>query len=1151
MKKMNLIRHCENDVWRKTLKVMKLTVFLFFIAIMGVSASGFGQNSSITLKMENSRLQDVLKEIKATSGYTFVYNDRVINDVIVPKIDVKDDKIETVLDECLKSTGLTYLIKDNVVVIKKSVEQKKSNSINVQQPKTIKFTGKVVDEDGEPVPSAAVIIKGTVKGAATDINGEFSFEVPVGEYQFLVASSVGLVTQEIEIAGKTEFHFVLHTDMSGLDEVVVVGYGKVDKRDLTGTVSTVKSEELALVKTQSVESALAGQVAGLHVAVASGQPGKGSVVHIRGLSQIKGDNQPLYVVDGVPIIVNPAFGTGANPQNISSRENPLLAINPENVERIDVLKDASAAAIYGSRAANGVVLITTKRGSKNQKPSVRFSTNAVIQNPVNTHDYLNAEEYIAAAKAQATVTLDNSPYPPFYWPFLYKTENAIINDPDYFGNADMDWQDEIINKNALWTQYNLSVSGGTDKTNYMMSASISDQEGVLTGNEFKRYSFSSNIDSEVTERLKLGASINYNHSTNNTSGITSLNSGGFRPDIPIFNEDGSKGSFFNAAQDVDVINPVEGIGKANNKTIAKNLFGSIYADFKILDGLNFKSQLNVSVGDATVRNFNPSFNRAFAARQWAEPGATLNSNNNNSWTTSFENTLNFNKTINDVHKVNSVIGVSWDRSRYDLEGHRLRIFPDDEQLINQNSASIIENHVSDHFENGLNSLFGRINYVYDSRYMATFTARRDGSTKFGSDNQFGFFPSGALAWNVHNESFMNDIESLDKLKLRASWGRTGSDNLPAFSYLAYYQAGNLYNGVNAIGVTGVPNSKIKWETTDQLDLGLEFSLFNYRINAEIVYFEKNTSDIILYVPIPFETGSTHWSDNVADVSNKGWEFVVNGDVLRGEFTWNSAFNISFIDNKVESMNGGATETFGSRGIVEGEPIGVITGYDVLRIAQTPEEIIDLNTAADGGVYQSSLKAPGDYIYRDVDGDGKITSDDRIALGDITPDFFGGWNNRFSYKNLSLGMNWVFSYGAEKEFTKITGLQTPDLNKNFDRIVLDTWNPENTDATYARWGSSTHGSPGSPSSRSVEDASYIKLQSLSLAYKLPNKIIKKLGLTSAKLSLIGNNLITITDYPGLDPQDASTRFSSTATQTGDDGFSYPNTRTYSIGLNVTF
>ena len=1142
MKKMNLIRHCENDVWRKTLKVMKLTVFLFFIAIMGVSASGFGQNSSITLKMENSRLQDVLKEIKATSGYTFVYNDRVINDVIVPKIDVKDDKIETVLDECLKSTGLTYLIKDNVVVIKKSVEQKKSNSINVQQPKTIKFTGKVVDEDGEPVPSAAVIIKGTVKGAATDINGEFSFEVPVGEYQFLVASSVGLETQEIEIAGKTEFHFVLRTDMSGLDEVVVVGYGTVDKKDLTGSVATVKSEALASIKTQSVESALAGQVAGLHIATSNGQPGKGSVVHIRGLSQIKGDNQPLYVVDGVPIIVNPAFGTGANPQNISSRENPLLAINPENVERIDVLKDASAAAIYGSRAANGVVLITTKRGSKNQKPSVRFSTTAVIQNPVNTHDFMNAEEYIATAKWQAPVSLANGRETP--------NDLEVINNPEsFFGDADIDWQDEITNKNALWTQYNLSVSGGTDKTNYMMSASVSDQEGVLIGNEFKRYSYSSNIDSEVTERLKLGASISYNYSVNNTSGISSLLNGGYRPDIPILNEDGSRGSFYDGSLEVNTLNPIEGDGKIRNKTIAKNMYGSIYGDFKILDGLNFRSQLNVSANDATVRNFDPSFNREYEAEKQAQPGAVLNSNNNSSWSTSFENTLSFNKTINDVHKVNSVIGVSWDQSRYDLEGHRLRMFPDDEVLINQNSASIIENPVSDHFQNALNSQFGRINYVYDSRYMATFTVRRDGSIKFGEKSRYGFFPSGALAWNVHNESFMNNIESVDKLKLRASLGRTGSDNLPAFSYLVAFQGGFYYNGINGIGASKVPNERLKWETTDQLDLGLEFSLFNYRINAEIVYFEKNTSDIILFVPLSNETGSSHWSDNVADVSNKGWEFAVNGDVFRGDFTWNSAFNISFVDNKVVDMNGGSTEIFGSNGIIEGEPIGVITGYDVLRIAQTQDEIDALNAAAEGGVYHPHLKAPGDYIFRDVDGDGKITSDDRTVLGDITPDFFGGWNNTFSYKNFALGMNWIFSYGAEKSYRKIFDLYSVDVAKNFDRIVLDTWTPEKTDAPYARWGSDTHSS--SRTSRSVEDASYIKLQSLSLAFTLPNKVVNKLGITSAKFSLVGNNLLTITDYPGLDPQDTNTRYSNTATQTGDEGLSYPNTKTYSIGLSVTF
>ncbi|HEU0126748.1 MAG TPA: hypothetical protein VFQ56_10600, partial [Flavobacterium sp.] len=420
------------------------------------------------------------------------------------------------------------------------------------------------------------------------------------------------------------------------------------------------------------------------------------------------------------------------------------------------------------------------------------------------------------------------------------------------------------------------------------------------------------------------------------------------------------------------------------------------------------------------------------------------------------------------------------------------------------------------------------------------------------DNRYGFFPSGALAWNIHNEDFLKESSVINQLKLRASIGRTGSDNLPSFTYLAYYQSlengDSFYDGKNGIAVTGVPNSKIKWEETQQLDLGIDYSLFNNRVTGELVYFEKNTSGIILFTPLPYETGSISWNTNVADVSNKGWEFLIGVDIIRNKnFRWNSSFNISTVKNNVDNLYSGSA---GSQTVIQGQPLGVITGYDVIKIAQTQAEIDALNTAA-GGVYQSTLTKPGDYIFKDINGDGKITTDDRGPIGDINPDYFGGWNNSVTYKNWDFSMNWNFSQGAQRQYEKISNLYYTDALTNPTREVFDTWTPENTNAPYAAYGSATHGYIAT--SRAVVDASYIKLRSAAIGYNLPSSLFKNTGLSKVRLALSGNNLITITDYPGLDPEDViSSSFANRSTGfVRDDGRSYPNVRTFTFSLNVTF
>ena len=463
----------------------------------------------------------------------------------------------------------------------------------------------------------------------------------------------------------------------------------------------------------------------------------------------------------------------------------------------------------------------------------------------------------------------------------------------------------------------------------------------------------------------------------------------------------------------------------------------------------------------------------------------------------------------------------------------------------------LQNLESESFEQGLNSVFGRLNYSFKDRYLFTFTARYDESTKFGPNNRGGFFPSAAIAWNMHNETFLKDHKIISQLKLRASLGRTGSDNLPAFAYLALFQSldngDSFYNGQNGIAVPSIPNNDIQWETTDQLDIGLEFELWGGRAYGEITYFEKKTSDIILFVPLPAETGATSFNNNIADVTNTGWEILIGGNILnKQDFTWNSSLNLSFIKNNVDALNGGATSAFGSAGIIEGHPIGVINGYDVLRIAQTQEEINTLNDGAPDGNYFSGLSQPGDYIFRDVDGDGEITRDDRVPIGDINPDYFGGWNNTLTYKNLDFTFNLQFIQGNRREWARATNLSFANYNANLTTLVFDTWTPENTGANFARLGSGTHGFV--PTSRSVVDGSYLRLRSASIGYTLPKAWLEPLKIANAKLIITGNNLFTITDYPGPDPENVDQqRGGSSIDLRSDGGFAYPNARTFTFGF----
>ncbi|GAA3617554.1 TonB-dependent receptor [Flavivirga amylovorans] len=1147
------------------INIMRSFIFLMCLSAFSITPNNvLSQDAKIKIdKNKELTVDEVFDLIMSQTDYTFIYQVDMFKDY--PKVDVKKGTVKAnrLLEKSLAKGHFNFNISAN-------------NTITIRESKSVQeleVSGTVTDINGVPLAGITVYVSSRepasdnissdfmIRGTSTDFDGTFTLKAEVGYY--LIASGLGYEFYKTQItANQTVYSISLKEKASTLDEVVIVGYGSTLRKDLTGAVASIKNEEILEYKSQTLDASLAGKLTGVQVFSTGARPGQAGVINIRGLSSIRGDNQPLYVIDGVPFTATPSLnGDEANTPlflgaNVAS---PLAGINPDVIESISVLKDASSAAIYGSRAANGVVIITTKRGKYNQKPQFQYSNSFSIQNPVNTFDYLNAAEYKAFVSEQVP-RLAALPFP---------TQEVLAYeaDPDnFFGNADEDWNDLVTNDNAFWSQHSFTVSGGSEKVNYFLNAGIQGQEGTVINNKINRYNLSGNIDAQVNDKFKVGGSFNYNYLVNKISGIVSIGSSSdpsatkSRPDFPAFNENGGFGSvpFFTPDGPDSVFNALGDLGSYKSKNIAKNLFGAVYAEYQIIKNLKFKSQISIGVNDDVGTVFTPSFTTRIINSSL--DGATLVKGSNSGWNSAFENTLNYNGTINKDHKINAIAGLSYNRNRFDSESIQFRQFPDDEILIGSGDATIAEDNRNEAFESVLNSVFGRVKYNYKDKYLVTGTLRYDTSTKFGPENQAGYFPAIGLAWNMHNETFLENNSAINQLKLRASLGRTGQDNVGAFAFTSIFGSGNFYTGLNGTAVTGLANSLLKWETTDQLDLGVEVSLFNNRLTADVGYFEKNTNDIILFLDVAPQNGSPRNNQNIGEVSNKGWEISISGDVVRSKnFTWNSAFNISFIKNNIEKLNNATLSVTGNLlnvPLKEGQELGSIVGGIVVGLAETQQQIDDLNAAAlaagaPTGVYHTNLTEPGGYILKDTDGNGYINDlDQQNVLGTSNPDYFGGWTNRFTYKNFDLNINFQFVEGISKIFRLYQTDEVLITENQVKSHLNEIWSPTNLDGTLPPFGSRSYNDGNT--SASVFDTSYIRLRSISLGYQFPQKILKTIGVSNAKLMLSGNNLFTITDYPGLDPEDGTNdRRGNVSDVIRDNGNSYPLAKIFTIGLNVTF
>ncbi|WNH11966.1 SusC/RagA family TonB-linked outer membrane protein [Thalassobellus suaedae] len=1056
-----------------------------------------------------------------------------------------------------------------------------------------KVTGSVTSA-GEPLLGVNIKVKNTNQGAVTDFDG--NFEINASAKDVLVFSYLGYQNKEVTVGDNKVLKIVLQEDASKLDEVVVIGYGSVKRKDLTGSVVSLKAEDLDKVKSVSFEGALASKASGVQVVSSEGGPGAGFKIRVRGGSSINASNDPLYVIDGFAID-GTAQGTGLGLGNSST--SPLASMDPSTIESIEVLKDASATAIYGSRGANGVIIITTKQGKKG-RADFNFETYTSFGNISNKIDLLSAQEFVDW-RYEYTPWDPNDPGDQFVGAFRDQFGNDLnLLDPRVILT---DWQDEIT-RTAVTKNYKVSSTGGSDNSSYSASFSYINQEGIIKTSSFERYNGNLRLDQNIGERIKVG--VNANMGFNNTGGVVSAASenangrSGIITNAVLFSPVQGLTRYGDAEYDDDgrlislrsgdISNPNVILESDINSGTQHNIYGNVYVQYKIANGLTFKSSLRLNTfGGKNKRYFSEKYGWGRSANGRAFVGTFQGQG------ITSEQNLNFNKSFGD-HSLNvtavyeqqatSFENVTSASTGFDLPNIN---------LDNLGSATVTLPTQSTFSDNSLKSYLGRIQYDYDNRFTLNVSARYDGSSRFAEGNKWGFFPSAGFAWKVNNEKFLENVDWLNSLKLKVSYGETGNTSIGSYRSLASAGlASTIFNGnnlVTGVAVERLANEDLTWETTSQADAGISIALFNSRLSIEADYYEKETTDLLLERPLPSTSGFKTAFQNIGALENKGFEFALHTiNVQTDNFTWSSDFNISFNKNKVLNL-GDANEFFiraiGDNQIQDdyvvrvGESLGSIYGlqvdgvynysdfaaFDGLTDAQAAEKIYAdaaaqgvpyydvVYTLKDGVVISSGQPninnyRPGMPKFADQNNDGIVNSDDRTIIGRTVPDHFGGFTNNFSYKNFDLSVLTSWSYGNDvynKNIKQATSQAIPYFNKYGS--VRDRWTPENpnTDVPVI-WGNGDAGISGNAYSNYVEDGSFIRLANVTFGYSLDKEVANKLGLKSFRVYGSVDNLYVWTNYSGYDP-DVSV--GNNQLTPGLDIDSYPRARTFRIGLNVGF
>lgn len=1042
---------------------------------------------------------------------------------------------------------------------------------NVQEKGHTFVKGRVIDSEGNPLVGVTVQIEGTSYGVITDADGNYILEFPSMAHPKIVFSCIGYKSKSIEFRGVKEQNMMLELDHVALDDLVVIGYGSKSRRNVTTAISTVSQEQISKLAatTPTLDGLLQGTVKGVLATTANGEPGSSLKLNIRGITSPypksgKGNNnQPLYVIDGVPTFME---DTGIN---------PLINISPNDIESIDVLKDAAATAIYGSRGANGVVIVKTKNGKRNEKTKVDFGYTFSFSNPIKNYKPLNISEYKNVQDEILRNTVngmnDGSSMVGMYGfdYILNQYGNVSLNEEtglytynglneSLYGKDNVNWADEVINKNAPTHQYNVAVRGGSNKTNYSFSFNGMNQEGLLLNDRMERYGARLSIDSEINKYITVGGVLDYTYSSrksgSNDPALGYDNDGWMtRPDLAVRDADGNFQRVDKFGLYADTYNDANAVAKLQRKTKYENdqFSGNAYIDIKPVKGLTLHADANISRFIFSNSYFSPKI--TLPEQLGMEPTSTLAESNYRNTNTSINFRADYKFTLTEAHRFDVMAGYSADRYWSKEHDQAYSGFPNDDVLNNASSATTVNKPTETYSKSGLNSIYGRLSYDFLSRYLLDFSLRSDESSKFGPGNKRGTFPAVSLAWRINHEPFLESVRDIDDLKFRLSWGKTGSTNVSDFSYIQYFN-GNQYGGQSGLTLASTyPNKNIKWEMTTEYNAGVDFTLFNGRLNGSFDIYHRKTDGALAPAPIALEFGIGTYYSNILDLTNNGFEFSIGGDVVRTkDFTYNTMLSISSNRNKITKLNGSTLDMMHQDLYMEGHAMGTVKGYKVAGIYQSQDQISKLNEQAMAkgyGFYQNGA-AVGDYMFADTNGDGYISEADRTAIANPEPKVFGGWSNTLSYKNFTLSMLFQYQLGGDAYYSTMHESASGALGMSILREMYgNTWTPDRTDAKYAKlmWMPSADTNT-QVNDRYVYSNSYFRLRNITLSYTFEPAWLERLHVSGASVFFTATNLFTITDWPGLDPDMAATNAFTKTTETKDV---YPMSRSFSFGLKLQF
>ncbi len=1005
-------------------------------------------------------------------------------------------------------TGSSYFVITMVMLLSWS-------SVHAQ---TFAIRGKISSETGDPLPGVNVLVKGTSKGVVTDAEGLYILE-NVSSEDVLVISFIGYNTDEIVVGNRTSIDVSLTPDIKTLSEVIVVGYGTQRKIETTGAIASVKAEDIIQTPVTNVAQGLQARMAGVQITQNSAAPGGNISVRVRGTNSINGTSEPLYIVDGIQI----SNSGGVN------EVSPLSTINPSDIESVEVLKDASATAIYGSRGANGVVLITTKRGQSGAT-RVTYDGYYGVQEVTKTLDVLSASEF---------AQLENE---------IYKT--AVYADPAAEGQG-VNYQDLIFRKAPI-QNHQLSISGGNDKTQLALSTNYFNQDGIIINSDFTRYSLRLNIDHKISDRVKFGTSILGSYTINNgtTTGSTDIDAGAILSSIvgaaigapPTLQPYRADGTIFPFGEQRDgryreVTNPL-GLAEVLNQTAIKRTLVNLYGEAKLAEGLSYRASFNVDLQSNLNDYYSPLYIIAKNDLN-ANSGFAAKTNSNNT-VLLHESILSYSKTFASQHSIKFTGVFATQSNMFNYNRINANGFPNDATKNEALQLAVNRTVGSSRSAERLDSYMGRVNYGFKDKYFVDFTARVDGSSKFGANHKYGFFPAVAAGWRIIEEGFMQNVTAISDLKLRGSYGLTGNSGaLSAYQSLATVSSSGSdyqFNHTYTIGINPdrIANPDLRWEKSTQLNIGLDISILENRLNLTADVYRKSTKDLLYVKSLPLSSGYGSITGNYAELENKGLELSANARVLDGVLQWNVSANATFNRNKIVDLDGGTTnERFVTNYTVlrVGSPLGLFKTYLFDGVYQTGEAFLPGSDGRTGGAK-----------VRDYNGDGSITAADQVITGNPNPDFIFGFSSNLRYKNFDFSIFLSGSYGNEIYNLSRYSFENPLGQRNLLKGTANHWTPDNPNNEYVS------GFPGGRlpiSDRFVEDGSYVRCKNISLGYTLPE--IK--GINRARIYISANNLFTVTNYSGFDPEVNSYGGSNTAI--GVDNLVYPAAKTFLGGVQITF